>query len=189
MEEVWKDVPEFEGLYQVSNLGLVKSLGRYVDMGNFKSFRKERILKPDLNKGGYLVVTLQKEKISKRFQIHRLVASVFITNPDNLPQVNHKNEDKTDNRVENLEWCDPAYNCNYGERNKKISVNASGKHINRYDLSRRIGQYTTDGILVKEYPSANEVHRQLNYDTSSILKCCKGVPFYKTCHNFVWKFL
>ena len=120
MEEIWKDIKGYEGLYQVSNLGRVKSLGRWV----YKEYRGkrwqgEKILKQIKNKFGYLRVYLYKNRKAKCYAIHRLVAQVFIPNPYNLPQVNHKDEDKSNNRVDNLEWCTSFYNNEYGTRKKR----------------------------------------------------------------------
>lgn len=130
VKEIWKDVKEYEGLYQVSNFGKVKSVERKSKNGK-KSFRviKEKILaqtKIGRNRE-YLCVKLSKNGISKHILIHRIVAKSFIPNPNNYQQVNHKNEIKTDNRVENLEWCDNKYNSNYGCRNIKISKSNSKK--------------------------------------------------------------
>lgn len=121
MEEFWKDIKGYEGFYQVSNLGRVKSLAKY-QKGNGGSifWRKETILKPANSGRGYLMVVLIKNKKRKSYILHRLVADAFIPNPYNLPQVNHKDENKTNNVVSNLEWCDNKYNSNYGTRNIRI---------------------------------------------------------------------
>ena len=105
MMEEWRAVPGYEGLYEVSNTGNVKSL------------IKNKIIKGFINRSGYRLVGLSKNGIRKKITIHRLVAQVFIENPDNLPEVNHKDEDKTNNNVDNLEWCDRKYNNNYGTVN------------------------------------------------------------------------
>ena len=105
MIEEWKPVVGYEGLYEVSNTGQIRSLKRNI------------ILRPKKEPTGYLRCNLSLNKNVKTFSIHRLVAQAFLPNPDNLPEVNHKDEDKTNNRVENLEWCNHKYNMNYGTRN------------------------------------------------------------------------
>lgn len=125
MNEEWKDIQGYEGLYQVSNLGRVKSLERSVVIGwGAKRLFKEKILKDSVNnKNGYVYVGLHKNGKTRSARVHRLVALEFLENRDNLPAVNHKNEIKTDNHVENLEWCDSKYNNNYGNHMKKIVEN------------------------------------------------------------------
>lgn len=117
--EIWKAIKDYEGLYEVSNLGRIKSLERYVKGVYGLRFNKECILKPRVDGNGYLECCLWKNNKQRQLLIHRLVAEAFIPNPDNLPQVNHINEDKTDNRVENLEWCTASYNLRYGSRSEK----------------------------------------------------------------------
>ena len=110
----WKDIPGYEGLYQVSNLGEIKSL-------NYRNTGKEKILKLIKDKKGYFHVNLYKNGKLKNLQVHRLVAMAFIPNHNNYNQVNHKDENTSNNAVENLEWCTAKYNSNYGNRNKKIN--------------------------------------------------------------------
>ena len=153
MEEVWKDINGYEDLYQVSNLGRVKSLN-YIHSGT------EKILSPKTNNNGYLSVLLSKNCVKKMYLVHRLVAQAFILNPNSLPQVNHINENKTDNRVVNLEWCTASYNINYGNRIKKTS--------------RPVKQLTLDGTLVAIWPSAQEAQRN-GFNQSTICKCCIGL--------------
>ena len=106
MEEIWKDVPGYEGLYQVSNIGEVRSLF-------YRGSKKIQLLKPAQDKKGYLRVTLYKDKKTHTLQIHRLVGMAFIPNPNNLPCINHKDCNPGNNHVENLEWCDVKYNNQY----------------------------------------------------------------------------
>lgn len=164
--EVWKDIKDYEGHYQVSNQGRVKSLKRV----------KEQILKPGRDKDGYLFVILYKNNKMKYCFIHRLVAQSFIPNPQNLPQVNHKNEDKTDNKVDNLEWCDSKYNNNYGT------------HIQRQaeKLSKPVLQYTKTGEFVREWKSTMDVKRNLGYSQSHISDCCNEKR--KSANGFVWRY-
>lgn len=112
--EIWKPVVEWEDAYEASNLGKIRSINRYVLSGGGRMALKQgRILKPSVSNVGYCLVYLScKSKVTTR-SIHRLVAKSFIPNPDNLPCINHKNGIKTDNRVENLEWCSFAYNTNH----------------------------------------------------------------------------
>ena len=160
--EIWHDIEGYEGLYQISNKGRVKSL--------YKG--SERILKPLDNGREYLRAHLTKENTSKHIRIHRLVAQAFIPNPHNLPEINHKDENKKNNCVENLEWCDRRYNVNYGTRNERVS--------------RKIFQYSKSGEFIREWKSAEEVKRVLGIDNSHIIACCKGK--LKSAGGFVWRY-
>lgn len=171
-DEIWRDIKGYEGIYQVSSKGRVKSLERVtVDSIGRKHHRKERILKDHMYKG-YLYVRLYDGP--KR--IHRLVAEVFIPNLENKPQVNHKDENKTNNKVENLEWMTAKENLNYGTRNER-SAKA---------LSKPVAQYTKDGEFVKIWPSQSEAERQLEISPGNICNALQGR--YKTCGGFVWKY-
>lgn len=122
--EQWKDIAGYEGLYKVSNLGRVKSLDRTFIRSDERLHNKAgRILKPANTTRGYLCVNLSDINHNiKRVVIHRLVVQAFIPNPNNYPQVNHKDENKTNNIVDNLEWCSNIYNCMYGTRNHRLSI-------------------------------------------------------------------
>lgn len=121
--DIWKDIPGYECYYQVSNTGKVRS----VDRTEYGKKFKGKILTPRVTNGGYLGVTLCKCNHHKHISIHRLVAIAFIPNPNNLPQVNHKDENVKNNNVENLEWCTAKYNSNYGKHCEKISKSKIGK--------------------------------------------------------------
>lgn len=165
--ENWKDIKGYEGRYQVSDLGRVKSL-------NYNKTGKERIKKAAKGSCGYVIVTLSNGGKLKGFLVHRLVAEAFLPNPDRLPQVNHKDEDKTNNAVSNLEWCDRKYNINYGTGTERMKV-SKGKTVY---------QYTMDGTLVCVYPSAKEAGRQTGYAQTHISACCRGK---QNCYKgFIW---
>ena len=134
IEEIWKPVVGYEGLYEVSNKGTVKSLDRFTKSGrgNGNRFISGKILKSALNKKGYPSVVLCKDGKMFTQRVHRLVAEAFIPNPDNLPVVNHKDEDKTNNCVDNLEWCTNKYNCNYGTSISRMCETRLSKGINKY---------------------------------------------------------
>lgn len=164
--ENWKDIIGFEGLYQVSDLGRVKSFYN----------GKERVLVGVKNTNGYLKVGLWKDGKVKQYRVHRLVAEAFIPNPYGLPEVNHKDECKTNNAVSNLEWCDNRYNNNYGTRTER-SAKAQ---------SRTVHQYTLDGSLVRSYPSVMEAERSTGCNHGYISKCCNGK--YKQAYGYIWSY-
>ena len=133
-EEIWKDIPGFENKYQVSNIGHIRSL-------NYKRTGKCKIMKTPIDNTEYLQITLCKNNKKYKYKVHQLVALVFIPNPNNYPQVNHKNEIKTDNRVENLEWCTPKYNNNYGTHNARVSATKKSKFTNgEYEYIKLLGR-------------------------------------------------
>lgn len=161
MEE-WEDIAGYEGLYQVSNLGRVKSLG------NNKS-RNEKIIKPRSNKDGYLLVGLYNEGKGKNHRVHRLVAQAFINNPDNKPEVNHKDEDKTNNCVENLEWVTRKENINYGTHNERVAKSLQN-HKQTSKPIYGINMKTNERI---EFPSTQEAGRN-GFNQGHVVHCLKG---------------
>lgn len=150
---------------------------------NYMHTGKKKEMKQRKGKNGYFDVFLYN-KVSKRkiFMIHRLVALAFIPNPYNLPQVNHKDENKQNNNVSNLEWCSKSYNINYGTRNERCCE----KQLNRKDQSKPVKQFTKDGVFIKEYPSMMEVERQNGYINSYISSCCKGRR--KSAYGYIWRY-
>lgn len=191
-KEVWKDVVGYEGLYIVSNLGRVMTLG------NGKTKKDIMFMAQNKDGGGYLMVHLHKNGISRTPKVHRLVAEAFLPNPDNLPCINHKDEDKTNNFVwvnddgtvdlekSNLEWCTAKYNSNYGTAKSRWGAkNTNGK------LSKPVSQYSLDGSYIGTYPSAAEAARQSfscfnrQFHRGNISKCVRGdIP---TAYGYVWK--
>ena len=168
MIEVWQDIDGYENKYQISNYGRIRSV------------KKNIILKPMLATNGYLIICLWKDGKQKKHLIHRLVAKHFVDNPCNYPEVNHKDEDKTNNRIDNLEWCNHLYNMNYGEVKEKIS-NAK---INNPNISKVVYQYSKDGSLIQMWESAEEIERKLGYCARDIRLCCQTQK--GSAYGFIW---
>lgn len=203
MEEIWKDIYYFDrrknewvdyrGIYQVSNYGRVRSYDRVVvenakGGSTAKHIYKGKILKPFiLNK--YYSVNLSRHNKHESKRIHRLVAEMFVDNPENLWEINHKNEDKLDNRACNLEFCTKSYNQNYGHR----AENARKALLNHPDLSEPVNQYSLDNEYIDTYPSQMEAERVLNSNGikithSQISACCLQKPKHKTAGGFKWSY-
>ena len=152
-----KDIVGYEGLYAITPEGEVWS------------YRNERFLTPYTDKDGYLIITLYKNGQKKMHKIHRLVAMAYLPNTENLPQINHRDENKANNCLQNLEWCDCKYNINYGTRNDKIK--------------KPILQYSLNGEFIREWPSATDVGKEVR---GAIYDCIRGKQ--KTAINFIWKY-
>lgn len=174
MIEIWKNIVGYEGLYQVSNFGRVKSLPRNTPAG----MRGGKILNIEKSKNGYLRVNLWKNGKAKHFLVHRLVAEAFIPNPDNLPCVNHKNKQRDFNFVENLEWCTYEYNNNYEDHNELIAKS-------KYKI---VYQFTLDGTFVREWPSVKEVQQQTGWSQGNISACCCGCKGFKSAYGYKWSY-
>lgn len=172
MTEIWKDIEGYEGLYQVSNMGRVKSLPRRTTRGGIlKTNSSARYLQVDLSKNGESIL----------HSIHRLVATAF---PDicgvyfDGAEVNHKDENTHNNKAENLEWCTKHYNNNYGTRVERI-VKKTSKPVN---------QYTKDGRLIAEYSSASEAERQTGIHQGNICSCCRGNKSFSHAGGYKWAY-
>lgn len=162
MNEEWKSIKGYENLYEISNLGKVKNINT------------KKILRSYKRKDGYLKIELTKEKSNKTFYIHRLVAQTFILNPNNLFFVNHKDEDKTNNCVDNLEWCTQKYNNKYGTRGKRIA-NSLNIKVNQYDLN---------GKFIKQWESIKEATETLKI--RNISQACRNIR--NQAGGFIWKY-
>lgn len=188
MEEIWKPVVGYESYYEVSNLGRVRSVDHYVYhyRGGLKIVRG-RILKPSANCAGhYLRVALGKKS---KHLVHRLVAEAFMPNPGNLPQVNHKDENKENNFVfvnpdgtvdtekSNLEWCSAKYNSNYGDRTRKSS-------IAKY---KPVVQKTKEGEVVKVWDSQKSIMEETRFNASQIRRCIQGKLKKGLAYGYCWE--
>lgn len=173
-EEIWKDIEGYEGRYQVSNLGRVKSIKHYDSRGHL---RAERVLKPTNDWDGYLRVNLYKNRVQVNKTIHRLVAEAFIPNPENKPTVNHIDENKTNNNVNNLEWATMKEQNSHGTRLKRFSESNS-KPIIAIDIAN--GEYT-------EYNSGKECAIQLGLNHGHISSVLKGKR--RQTGGYVFKYL
>ena len=143
-EEIWKPIKDYEGLYEVSSIGRVRSLGReIIDSKGRKQCFKERILKLQYDRYGYLYVPLRNRDNRKKFKVHRLVAEAFIPNPDNLPQINHIDGNKDNNKVENLEWCTNKYNVLHAH---ETGLNWTEKHRKRSSLECNFRKLTIEQV-------------------------------------------
>ena len=182
--EIWKDIEGYEGLYQVSNLGRVRSLGRDIvrrtRYGTMAPYHiAGRLLKPLHSQGDYCYVHLfGNDGTSTNHKVHRLVAKAFVPNPDNMNEVNHIDEDKDNNRADNLEWCKHVDNCNYGTRNERSKAKRS----------KPVQQLDADGNVVAEYPSTIEAERVTGIHRSQIHGCANNQSNYKTAGGYRWKY-
>lgn len=164
--EIWKDITNFEGLYQVSNLGNIRALNYNGKKGNIKN------IKPVDDKGGYLRVCLTKNKKAYSLTIHRLVAIEFIKTDDLKLHINLKDENKHNNCVDNLEWCTQKYNNSYGSRTEKTQ--------------KKVVQINKDGKFMKCWDSIINAERQLDIPHANIISCCKKQR--KTAGGYMWKY-
>ncbi len=166
---MWKNIKGYGGIYQVSDEGEVRSL-------NYRNTGRVQVLKPNKNNCGYLLVTLYKNGKRKSFSVHRLVAEAFLPNPDNLPEINHKDENKANNCASNLEWCDRKYNANFGTGIERSAKNHL-KPVKQFDLR---------GNFIQDFPSIIEVQRKLGYNQSYISAACSGR--FNQAYGYRWNY-
>ena len=194
--EIFKDIKGYEETYQISDIGTVLRKGHYrTDITNRSRYYSEKILAPIKSHSGYLRIGLWKEGKVKRCFIHRLVAEAFIPNTDKLPQINHIDENKENNCVENLEWCTSKYNCNYGTRTKRQAETIKGnKHPKpmlgkigkKHPCSKPIYQYDLDGNFIKKWDCAGDVQREVGYGRGNLNNCALGKC--QTAYGYKWAF-
>lgn len=179
--EEWKSVKGFNGIYEVSDWGNVRTKEHYAisGKGGKVHFYPSKIKAQQKTKSGYMVVGLMCGSKAKPVRVHQLVAMAFIPNndPTNKTQINHKDENKENNCVWNLEWCTSKYNCNYGERTKKIMSKKC----------KPVEAYNKDGELVYKFKSAKEAEA-IGFSNEKISQCCNGVYGHKTHKGLIWRF-
>ena len=173
MEEVWKDIEGYEGLYRISNKGRVKSLARPNNSG--RNTRTDFIMSLG-NTHGYVSVVLCKDSKTKSFLVHRLVAKAFIENPNNYPCINHKDENKTNNNADNLEWCTVKYNNNYGTAKARSGLK-HGKRVVQYDLA---------GNEIRRWNTSAEACRFYGVTRCMVSSACLGIT--KTACGYKWRY-
>lgn len=178
MEEIWKDIVGYEGLYQVSNLGRVKSLPRLHKYVHGYYMTKEKILSPRVcgKQREYLAVALNVDGKTKQYKIHRLVATAFIPNPYGYNEINHKDENKGNNKVGNLEWCSRSYNVNYGCRIEK----------QRKALIKPVVAYSKSNKFVREFNSIVDASKFAKVDATNISRACKKEG--RISGGYLWKY-
>jgi len=177
MEEIWKDVEGYDGCYQVSNYGKVKSIDRYVEYTDGRvRFYKGKILKTRKNKDGYLCVKLSKNGITYNTFLHRLIATAFIPNANSLPIINHKDENPSNNNISNLEWCTYKYNNEYnGLKERQLSTFKKKLDLGEYNSlcfkRRKIAQLDYAYRLIKIWESSMDIERSIGIKSGNISLC------------------
>lgn len=185
MKEEWRDIKGYEGIYQVSNYGRIKSLSRIISIGR-GHFRlsNEKILKQSESNKGYYIICLHNNYKERKHLVHRIVYESFIGDIPKGMEVNHIDENPKNNKVTNLNLLTHKENLNWGTVRIRQSEKHKGK-INNH-LSKKTLQYDLDGNLIKEWPSSMEIERQLGFRQGNIGMCCRGIR--KSAYGYVWKY-
>lgn len=183
MKEIWKDIKNFEGFYQISNLGRVKSLERKVKNKNGYRIVKEKILCNYINNNGYYCVNLRKKCGIDIKLIHRLIGEYFMLNPNNYPVINHIDGNKLNNNIDNLEWCTYQHNIKEAFR---LGLNKYTYNENFKNVARKVLQFDKSDNFIKEYNSIREANRITGISYNSIFMNCHGKQKY--AGDYIWKF-
>lgn len=170
--EIWRDIPGLEGIYAASSAGRIKSI------------KTGKIHKLYVHKNGYVYCHLSKNGKAKVIRVHRLIAETFIPNPGNLQYINHKDEDKTNNCVDNLEWCTAKENATYGTRIERI-VN---KNLNHPRKSKWVIKLSKNNEILHFYPSTMQASRETGISRTAIMRCCQCKKNYNTAGGYIWKY-
>lgn len=187
-ESEWRDIRGYEGYYQISNFGQVRGLTRLVVKSDGIVYNKKGgLLKPTLSCAGYYVVELRKSCRGKKFLVHRLVAFAFIPNPENKPEVNHKNFIKTDNRVENLEWLSGPENAQHFHKAHPMwNIELLGGYGATHPRSKAVNQHTKAGEFIKRYESINIAGKETGVSCTSIRYAAQGIRQFGK--GFKWSY-
>lgn len=186
MQEIWKAIEGFEGLYEVSNHGNVRSLDRIVHHSReFTREQKGNLLKPQPDKENYLTVSLYINGKPHRYKVHRLVALAFLENTNNHKEVNHKDEDKQNNRADNLEWCDRKYNENYGTKRQRQLEHTDFK-ARGAKLTKAVLQLSETGEVIRRWKSLTEIKATMGYSMGNISMACNG-KYTKPLYGYRWR--
>lgn len=181
MKEIWKDIDGFEGIYQISNYGRLKALSKQLKGRNSYRNVKEKVLKPAIGTCGYYQYPLSHNSKKKTILIHREVAKAFVDNPNELYEVNHKDENRLNNHFENLEWCDRSYNNSYNDRTKRAAETQRNTHPSR----KAVEQIDKNGNIVATYQSEREAERISGIIHNNICECIKGKR--KSAGGYFWR--
>lgn len=186
MKEIWKDVVGFEGYYVVSNTGRIKSVAREYLRNGVIIHVRERIISCGDDGRGYVSTGLSRAGTRKTCKVHRLVAEAFIENPLSLREVNHKDENKSNNNVENLEWCDRKYNLNYGTFKQRVGIMTKNKIEACIKKSYgKVLQFDLDGSFIADYESMFVAAKATGIGKSGIKKACSGKQ--RTSGGYIWE--
>ena len=195
MSEEWKQIKEYENLYEISNTGKIRSIDKIVNVSNQYGAKAKRVIKGRMLKqtfnGQYYVVGLYKNNQMKQHFIHRLEAQTFIENKNNFTCINHKNGNKLDNRIENLEWCTKSYNTIDAWKNGLIKIPKGnknkmyGKFGKKANASKSVYQYDKNMNFIKKWNCQKDIERELGYKQSCISNCIIGNS--KSSHGYIWR--